>query len=153
MSSCPGKNDLIAYCLGMLGQKERKLIEEHIAICQHCRQAIQVEIAIDKELSTRMDPGNIEDTILQRLQVYRELRTTSWWAYPLYVLLNTLAGFGLAFGIWIFIGNLIIDRSFSYPVLGNNIDSYIGIGLSVAVLLASFGFAFRRDFARIIRAL
>ena len=153
MNSCPDKNDLIAYCLGMLGQNERKLIEEHVAACVRCRQAIQVESAIDKELSTKMDPGNIEDTIIQRLQVYKELRITSWWAYPLYVLLNTLAGFGLAFGIWIFTSNIIIDRSFSLPVLVNNIDSYIGIGFSIVVLLAGFGFAFRRNFARIIRVL
>ncbi len=153
MNSCPEKNELIAYRLDMLDHKERTLIEEHIAVCRHCRHAMEVESAIDKELSFKMDPGNIEDTVLRKLRVYRELRTRPWWSYPVYVFLNTLAGFGLVFGIWIFISNQFSDRSFSFPPLGNTAGVYIGIGISVAALLAGFSIAFRRNLGRIIRAL
>ncbi len=153
MNSCPEKKDLIAYCMDMLDQKKRKLIEEQAAICQHCRQVIQFESAIDKELSTRMDPGNIDDIILRKLRIYKDLRIRSWWFYPLYVFLNTLAGCALLFGIWISVSNQLGDRSFSFPILGDNTGSYIGIGISIAVLLAIFGFAFRRNLARVIRVL
>ena len=160
MNSCHHEYDLIAYRLNMLGQKERKLIEEHITGCEKCQRAMEIELEIDNELSRRMDPGNIEDVVLQRLRVYKEIKIRSWWQYPFRVFLNTLTGFAIGFGIWIFIGNQFNNISWLTDLInaaGNNISAntsiYISSGLGVVSLLGGVLIAFRKSLIRFVTEL
>jgi hypothetical protein len=156
MNSCPSKSELIAYRLDMLSPEERKLIEQHIAVCPQCQHALQLEIEIDHDLGTLMDPGYIEDIVIRKLRVYSEMIVRAWWQYPLWIWLNTLAAFAIGFGIWI----LIVNTRFEYlswlrtltTALETDMSSttiaYIICGLSIAFILANICFAFRKAIAR-----
>ncbi len=90
MNSCPKIDKLIAYCLNLLEPSEYRLIEEHLKVCSHCQQKIEVEKIIEKELSTPFEPGEIENIVLQEYKIYKEFKTTMGIKYLLGRLLNSL---------------------------------------------------------------
>jgi len=149
---CPHEHELIAYRLNMLSPAERKLIEEHIAVCPRCRQAMQIELEIDEYLSTPMDPGTIENYVLQRVRAYQKTNAAaSWWQYPLGIVLNLLAGIALGLGIWTIFTTRFNTVAWMNEFLkslnkslNTDVEFYIMNGIGFLFLLTSFLFAFRK---------
>ncbi|OPX18536.1 hypothetical protein BXT86_00660 [candidate division WOR-3 bacterium 4484_100] len=155
MNSCPDKARLIAYRLNILKPEEHRWIEAHIAECKKCQQMLKVEIEIDNFLSTPMDPGPIEDSVIQRLHLYQRIVPSPRWLYPAWIFLNTLVFIAVGIAIWAVLrtqsGNIfwlndfidLLRKGLNYK-LGAIIMNSIGL----LFLLVSLIFAFREKFLR-----
>ncbi len=150
MNLCPDKERLIAYRSGILNPAEQKLIEEHITQCKKCQRELKIELEIDKCLSTAFDPGPIEDSVIQRLRLDREISARIWWSYPVWVFLNTLAFLALGLGVWVIINQpYIISKLNDFVnLLPKNSNAIIMNVISILFLLMSLAFSFRKKFLR-----
>lgn len=81
MNSCQQAERLIDYLLKQLTDEEKKEFETHLKSCQLCRHELQVEQAIESELSVELQPGFIENRIRARLQVRQARDMRSLWMY------------------------------------------------------------------------
>ena len=104
MSSCPQAERLVDYCLGELTGKERANFERHLKSCAICQQELQVEMAIQKELSEEFDPGFIESKIGVRLETWH---AQDAWSFGLYAFRMAVCGITAAIAGFVLIPMLV----------------------------------------------
>ena len=140
MNSCPDKERLIAYRLNILKPEEHRWIEAHIAECKKCQQMFKVEIEIDNYLSIPMNPGPIEDSVIQRLHLYHWIVSSPRWLHPAWIFLNTLIFIAVGITIW-----AILRTQSGYIFWLNDFIDLLKKGLNyklVAIIMNSIGFFF-----------
>lgn len=81
MNSCPHADKIIDYHLGQLSEDEKMAFEVHLKSCKICQHELQVELAIENELSDEMQPGFIEARIKARLQLRRSMDVRGFLLY------------------------------------------------------------------------
>lgn len=81
MNSCQHAEKIIEYRLNQLTEEEKTEFETHLKSCEICQQELQVEMAIENELSAELDPGFIENRIRARLQLRQARDVRSFWLY------------------------------------------------------------------------
>ena len=81
MNSCQHAEKIIEYRLNQLTEEEKTKFETHLKSCEICQQELQVEIAIENDLSAELDPGFIENRIKARLQLRQARDVRSFWLY------------------------------------------------------------------------
>jgi hypothetical protein len=81
MNSCPHAEKIIDYQLQQLTEEEKAEFETHLISCEICQQELQVETAIESELSAELEPGFVENRIMTRLQLRQARNMRSFWLY------------------------------------------------------------------------
>ena len=81
MNSCQHAEKIIEYRLNRLTEEEKTEFETHLKSCEICQQELQVEMAIENELSAELDPGFIENRIKARMQLRQARDMRSFWLY------------------------------------------------------------------------
>lgn len=81
MSSCPHAEKILDYRLQQLTEEEKAEFERHLKSCEICQQELQVEMAIENELSAELEPGFIENRIMTRLQLQQARDMRPFWLY------------------------------------------------------------------------
>lgn len=71
MSSCPHSEKILDYRLGLLDRVEKGRFEAHLESCPVCQKELQIESAIDQELSEELKPGAIEHLVIARLRLLK----------------------------------------------------------------------------------
>jgi hypothetical protein len=83
MNSCQYTDKILFYRLGLLSKTEVQEFEDHLKACPICQREIQIESAIDNELSLELHPGTIEAHVLTRIQLHNIMGVHSFWLYIL----------------------------------------------------------------------
>ncbi len=133
MNSCPEKEILILYHLGMLDCDKKMMVEEHLKECLVCQKAVNIEMEIEKELSSEMDPDFIEEKIMRKIQIYKSLPKYYFWLKPLRVFLVSTTIFCLLFALYYF---LIGFTSNFFP--SNGREEAKGLSIIFNLLLNEF---------------
>ncbi len=81
MNSCQHAEKIVDYRLNQLTEEEKAVFEAHLKSCEICQHELQVEMAIENELSAELDPGFIENRIKARLQLRQARDVRSFWLY------------------------------------------------------------------------
>ncbi|MGB9721625.1 MAG: anti-sigma factor family protein [bacterium] len=151
MNSCPEFERLIAYRLNLLADDERSLVENHLVECQKCQRKMAIEDEIDKELSVTFEPGSIEEKILTRLRLSRELKSKRSRFYTILTILNTILIVAIVLCLGIVINELWMNI---LPELHHTIvhKDTLGIVNAVALffLFACLFFGFRKSILKLI---
>ena len=128
--------------MGLLYGAEKKVFEEHLRSCALCQKEMQVEGALDKVLSARLDPGEIETYILSRVRLLKNIQPKVSWLYVLQIGSYVAAAITL---LWVFMPMIIslmaaggegIARLLeSYPAMPSNgiPAGIVGIGIIFAL--------------------
>jgi anti-sigma factor RsiW len=83
MNSCPHAEKIIDYQLQQLTEEEKAEFEAHLRSCEICQQELQVEMAIENDLTAELEPGFIENRIMTRLQLQQARDMRPFWLYSL----------------------------------------------------------------------
>lgn len=81
MNYCPHADEVIDYTLHRLTGKKKSAFEAHLEFCSLCQRELAIEMAVGNELSVELQPGFIEQRIIERLDVYRQRDMRSFWLY------------------------------------------------------------------------
>lgn len=68
MNSCPESEKIRAWRSGSLSAEETRRLQSHIEACPACRQELDIETAIDRELALGIRPPEIEGSVLRALR-------------------------------------------------------------------------------------
>jgi hypothetical protein len=152
MNSCPESGKIRALRSGSLSAEEVRQFQDHVASCPTCRQELQVESAIDRELAFKYQPPEIEGSVLRELKLLDLAETAvnrnDFYKYLFYAVL--LAAFGiLAMPLFIHMPSVRIGPFFSPERIRPPVDfiksnPLITIGIAYALLAASLIFSFPR---------
>jgi hypothetical protein len=85
MNSCPHSEKILEFRLGLLTGVEAQAFKEHCVKCPMCQRALQLELAIEKELSMELNPGFIEKYVRARVQAQHMTDMRSFWLYTVRV--------------------------------------------------------------------
>lgn len=106
MNSCPHKENILLYLLGILTEKEKKMFEKHVDTCDYCQRELQIEKAIDGQLSESFEPGHLEDIVLKRVRLIRSFNFGTLSLSSVHALVYALVGLVFGFvgvSLWRFI--------------------------------------------------
>jgi len=81
MNSCQHKKDIIAYRMGLLTGDKKRAFEDHLRTCLICREDMKVEAALENNLATPVDPGNIESFIISKVRLIKNIQPQSSWQF------------------------------------------------------------------------
>jgi hypothetical protein len=150
MNSCPESEKIQALRSGSLSAEEARLMQSHIATCPACRQELEVETAIDRELALDIHAPKIEDSVLRGLKILglaeAEDRGHDFYKYLLYAVLIVVFGF-LIMPYLLHLPPLRIGQLFSpdrlrplFSVFRSNLPVTIGIGFALLSVSLLFSF-------------
>ena len=83
MNSCPYSTKVVEYSLGLLKADEQKEFQTHLKQCAVCQREMKLEAVITDEFGKTMDPGHIENIVLAKLRLQRELNRGFSWGYAI----------------------------------------------------------------------
>jgi hypothetical protein len=81
MNSCQHSDKVIDYMLGLLPPEQHKEFESHLTTCSACRREMKLESLITSEFEKTMEPGHIEQMVLAKLRLRREMNKGFSWGY------------------------------------------------------------------------
>jgi anti-sigma factor RsiW len=152
MNSCPESKKIRALRSGSLSAEEVKRFHNHLASCPACRQELQVESAIDRELVFEYQPPEIEGSVLRELKLLDlaepAVRRRDSYKYLIYAVL--LAVFGtLVMPLLVHLPSVRMAPFFSPERIRPLVDfiksnPLITVGIGYALLAASLAFSFPR---------
>jgi anti-sigma factor RsiW len=140
MNSCLYSKDIPAYRLGLLSDGKRKAFEEHLRTCTFCQHEMQVEAALDRELTARIDPGDIESFIIAKVRLIKNMQPRESWQYLFQVVSYVVTAMTL---LWVFVP-MILNLIFAGETgMTRFIENFPAVphGLFTAILLG-FGALF-----------
>ncbi|UCC11155.1 MAG: zf-HC2 domain-containing protein [candidate division WOR-3 bacterium] len=81
MNSCQHSSKVVDYILGLLKPEELLEFETHLESCTVCRQEMKLEAMLTDEFEKGMNPGEIEQIVLAKLRLRREMNKGFSWGY------------------------------------------------------------------------
>jgi len=150
MNSCPESEKIQALRSGSLSAEEARLMQSHIETCPACRQELEVETAIDRELALEIRAPEIEASVLRELKILGLAEAGDsrhdFYKYLLYAALIVVFGF-LIMPHLLHLPPLRIGQLFSpdrlrplISVFQSNLPVTIGIGFALLSISLLFSF-------------
>jgi hypothetical protein len=118
MNSCPHTEKILEFRLGLLTGVKAQAFKEHLDKCPICQRELQLESAIEKELSMELNPGFIEEYVRARVQAQRMTDMRSFWLYTVRVAI---------YGVVAAISGLVVIPLIMKFLLGLHLDLVIDI--------------------------
>jgi predicted anti-sigma-YlaC factor YlaD len=152
MNFCPESEKIRALRSGSLSAEETRRFQSHLEDCPACRQELQVESAIDRELVFEYQPPEIESPVLRELKLLglaeAEGNRHDYYKYLISALLITVLGI-LVTPYLLHLPPLQIGSFFSPDRIRPLVNIFksnplITIGIGYALLGASLVFSFPR---------
>ena len=152
MNSCPESEKIRALRSGSLSAEETRRLQSHIKTCSACRQELDIETAIDRELALEIRPPEIEGTVLQALRTLdladAKDGRQDFYKYIFFAALILIFG-SLVAPYLIHVPTDWIGRIFSAERLRPLVDAFrsnlpFAIGIGAALMFVSLIFSFPR---------
>lgn len=103
MNSCEHLDRVIDYRLQRMTDEQKKEFESHLESCAVCQHELAIEMAIEDELSVKLEPGFIEGRTMARLRLRREQGLRSFWLYAFRVVVLGIAAAVIVFTLFPFL--------------------------------------------------
>ncbi|MEO0095929.1 MAG: hypothetical protein ABIL44_12715 [candidate division WOR-3 bacterium] len=150
-NSCPDINKLIENRLDLLSDNERGQIEKHLLKCQECQKKVAIESQIDKALSTNYDPGVIEDKVLMKLKVMKEIEHKNSWVFSFLTILYAFSVIAFVLLVGFLLNKIWLEAIpyISVALLKRETLTLINL-FSISFLIVTLLYGFRKSICRYI---
>ncbi|MEJ5166452.1 MAG: zf-HC2 domain-containing protein [Thermoanaerobaculia bacterium] len=109
MNSCPERDVLILYFLGLLNEKEKFEIEKHLKSCESCYKEYLIEKEIEKCIIYKGEPLVAEEFLVKKVMLYRSVYKFSPIFKFLGIFLTSAAIISTFFALYFIILNFLVQ--------------------------------------------